>query len=172
MKLVRMFFWESIQNLPLVAGFLLSLKMWQQGKQGTAVGCAVAGSIIGSAVIWATESRIVKEHRETMRAMVANILAIFLLMLLLTVYMSLQWGNLWSDLLVGLVGGIGLGVVQSLAVKSLVSVGHCTAFALSFALGLAGVRLLAAVFPVGVNILLITVVVSAVITVIDYGPSK
>lgn len=172
MKFLRTFFWESVQNLPFVAGFLSSLEMWREGKQGAAIACAVAGSIIGSVVIWATESRIVKGHREPIQAVVANILAIVSLMFLLVVYMSSQWSDWWSDLLVGLVGGIGLGAIQSLVAKSLVSIGHCAAFALSFALGLVGIRVLATVFPAGANILLITAVVSVVITAIDYGPSK
>jgi hypothetical protein len=46
------------------------------------------------------------------------------------------------------------------------------AFALSFALGLMGVRALTAVAPVIANILVITAVVTAVITTIDYGPTR
>jgi len=172
MRLLQTFFWEFIQNLPLVGGFLLGLDFWRQEKLGWAITCMVAGSVIGSLMIWATESRIVKGHREPMQEVVVNILAMGSLMFLLTVYMSSKWSGWWSDLLVGSVGGIALGVIQSLAVKSPVSVGHCMAFALSFALGLVGIRVLASTVSVGANILVVTTVVTAVITVIDYGPLR
>ncbi len=172
MKFLRAFFWEFVQNLPLVGGFLSGLDFWQQGKLGVAITCMIAGSVIGSLVIWATESRIVKGHREPMQVVVANILAMVLLMFLLTLYMLSRWSGWWSDLLVGFVGGISLGVIQSLVAKSPVGFGHCMAFALSFALGLVGVRAVTSVMPVIANILVITAVVTAIITTIDYGPSK
>jgi len=172
MRFLRAFFWEFVQNLPLVGGFLSGLDFWKQGKLGLAITCMIAGSVVGSLVIWATESRIVKGHHEPTQAVVVNILAMGSLMLLLTVYMSSQWSGWWSDLPAGFIGGIGLGVIQSLAIKSPVSFGHCMAFALSFALGLVGVRVLVAAISVSANILVVTTVVTAVITTIDYTPSR
>jgi len=172
MRFLQAFFWEFVQNLPLVGGFLLGLDFWHQGRLGVAIACMVAGSVIGSLVIWATESRIVKGHREPIQVVVTNVLAMSSLMFLLAMYMSSQWSGWWSDLLIGFMGGVGLGVIQSWAIKSPVSFGHCMAFALSFALGLVGIRVLAATISVGANTLVVTAVVTAVITIVDYGPSR
>jgi hypothetical protein len=172
MRFLEAFCWEFVQNLPLVGGFLLGLDFWQRGRLGVAIAFMVVGSVTGSAMIWATESRIVKGHREPIQVVVTNVLAMSSLMILLTMYMSSQWSGWWSDLLIGFMGGVGLGAIQSLAIKSPVSLGHCMAFALSFALGLVGIRVLAATVSVGANILVVTTVVTAVITIVDYGPSR
>lgn len=168
-RFLRAFFWEFTQNLPLVGGFLASRDVWQQGNPGAAIACMAAGSVLGSLAIWATESRIVKGHREPMQIVVANILAITLLMFLLTVYMSSRWSGWGSDLFFGFVGGASFGLMQSLVAKSPVGLGHCMAFALAFALGLMGVRVLTAIMPLGINIVVIAAAVTVVITAIDYG---
>jgi len=72
-------------------------------------------------MIWATESRIVKGHREPIQVVVTNVLAMSSLMILLTMYMSSSGCGWWSDLLIGFMGGVGLGAIQSLAIKSPVS---------------------------------------------------
>lgn len=171
MKFLRAFFWEFVQNLPLVGGFLLSLDFWRQGELVAAIVCIVAGSIVGPLVIWATESRIVKGHREPIQAVGMNMLAIGLLAFFLVLYMSSKRSGWWSDLVIGVGGGIALGAIQSLTVRSSISLSHCTAFALAFALGLGGVRLLITVVPLGANILVITAIVSAIITAVDYSLS-
>jgi len=165
----RIFFWEFVQNLPLIAGFLLALDLWQQAKLMLSLACMVGGSVAGSLVIWVTEARIVAGHREPLRVVVTNVVAIALLMLVLAAYLSAGWSRWWTDLVVGLLGGIALGVVQDLAAGSPVSVGHATAFALSFSLGLAGVRILSAALPLGASVLVVTATVTALICLMDYG---
>lgn len=163
------FFWEFIQNLPLIAGFLGGLHLWQMGKPWPAVASFVAGSAIGAWTIWATESRIVAGHREPLRLVLVNTAAIAVLMLLIVVYLTAAWSRWWSDLLVGIVVGIGLGAVQSIVAGSPVNLGHGVAFALSFALALVGVRLLTAHLVLELNIFIITAVVTLFIVLLDYG---
>jgi hypothetical protein len=165
----RTFFWEFVQNLPLIAGFLLALDLWQQAKLLPSLACMVAGSLTGSLVIWATEARIVAGHREPQRVVVTNVAGIALMMLLLAAYLSADWSRWWTDLVFGLLGGIALGVAQDLAAGSAPSLGHAMAFALSFSLGLAGVRIVSAALPLGASVLLVTATVTALICMMDYG---
>jgi hypothetical protein len=168
----RTFLWEFVQNLPLIAGFLFALDLWQQARLLLSLACMVAGSVTGSLVIWATEARIVAGHREPLRVIVTNVAGIALLMLVLAAYLSAGWSRWWTDLFVGLLGGIALRVAQDLAAESSPSLGHAMAFALSFSLGLAGVRVLSAALPLGASVLLVTATVTALICVIDYGSPR
>ncbi len=165
----RTFFWEFVQNLPLIAGFLLALDLWQQARLLPSLACMVAGSVTGSLVIWATEARIVAGHREPLRVVVTNVAGLALLMLVLAAYLSAGWSRWWTDLVAGLLVGIALGLAQDLAAGSPPSLGHAMAFALAFSLGLAGVRIVSAALPLGASVLLVTATVTALICMLDYG---
>jgi hypothetical protein len=165
----RTFFWEFVQNLPLIAGFLLALDLWQQAKPLPSLACMVAGSVTGSLVIWATEAKIIAGHREPLRVVVTNVAGLALLMLVLAVYLSAGWSRWWTDLVVGVLGGMALGLSQDLAAGSPASWRHATAFALSFSFGLVGVRILSASLPLGGSVLVVTATVTALICMMDYG---
>ena len=165
----RAFFWEFVQNLPIIAGFLLALDLWQRAKPLPALACMAAGSVTGSLLIWATEARIVAGHREPLRVVMTNMAGIALLMLVLAAYLSAGWSRWWTDLVAGLFGGIALGLAQDLAAGSRDSWGHAAAFALAFSLGLAGVRILSAVLPLATSVLVVTATVTALICMMDYG---
>lgn len=162
-------FWEVLQNLPLAAGFLLGLELWQEGLVWPAVLCLAGASALGSLVIWATEGRIVAGHREPVRLVLVNISVIALLMLVLITYLSASWSSWWTDLVTGAVGGLALGVAQALAAGTRPGLGHCAALAAAFVLGLVAIRLLSAVLPLWLHIVVIATVVSAVIVGLDYG---
>jgi hypothetical protein len=168
----RTFFWEFVQNLPLIAGFLLALHFWQQAELWPSLACMVAGSVVGALAIWATEAKIVAGHREPLRVVVTNVVVITLLMVALAAYLSAGWSGWWTDLVAGVLGGIALGVAQDLAAGSPVSLGHAAAFALSFSLGLVGVRVLSATLPLGANVLIVTAIVTALICLMDYGTPR
>jgi hypothetical protein len=165
----RIFFWEFVQNVPLVVGFLLGLRLWQSGQPGFAVLCVVGGSLLGALAIQATEARIVAGHREPLRAVLVNIAAMSVLMLAVVAYLSAAWSRWWTDLLAGGLVGLALGAAQDVAARSPVGLRHVAAFALAFALGLEGVRLLASECPLLVSALIITSVVTAAISALDYG---
>ena len=167
-RLVPLFFWEFVQNLPLIAGFLAGLHFWRGERPWLAGACLLGGSVVGSLLIWATESQMVEGHREPLRAVLVNVAVMAALMFVVVLYLAAGWSRWWTDLLVGGLVGMVLGIVQDLAARSPVGLRHCAAFALSFALGLAGVRLLAANLPLLINVLVITGVVTGGITLMDY----
>lgn len=168
MRFLRAFFWEFVQNLPLVAGVLYGLFFWQQARVASALACMVVGSILGAVIIWATEARIVSGHHEPWQVVVTNMIGMAALMLLVVVYWSAPWSSWWTDVGLGLLAGTALAVAQDLAAKARIGVGHALALAVSLALALVGVRLLARVFPVWLNVLWITLTVTAVICWLDY----
>jgi hypothetical protein len=169
MDLPRVCFWEFVQNLPLVAGFLLGLQFWQSGWLWLALVSMIAGSLAGSVAIWLTESRIVEGHREPLPVVVANVVAITSLMVLLAAYLSAPWSRWWMDLLIGALGGAVLAAVQDLAARSAIGLGHCAALAVSAALALMGTRVLWAVLPLLINIVVVSVAVTVVIARLDYA---
>jgi hypothetical protein len=169
-KFLRSVFWEFVQNLPLIAGFVWGLDLWQHHRPAGAMACMAAGSVIGSLAIWATEARIVHGHREPLRVVLTNIAVIALLMLVLTAYLSAPWSRWWLDVVLGAAAGLALGAAQDLAAGSPIGIRHCAALGLSFTLGLVGVRLLAVSLPPLWSILTITTAVTVIIAVMDYGP--
>lgn len=169
-RFVRVFFWEFVQNLPFAAGFLLGLEAWQQGQWGQAAAWMVGGSALGALAIRATEARLVEGHREPWGVVLTNAVVIAGLMLVVAVYLSAGWSAWWTDLLLGLAGGMGLGVAQDLAADSPVGRAHAVALGLGIALGLVGVRLLAASLAPGWNALLVAGIVTVFVVLVDYGP--
>jgi hypothetical protein len=168
-RFLRVLFWESVQNVPLITGFLLGLRLWQQGNLWIAVGCIISGGVAGSLAIWVTESKIVEGHREPPQVVLVNILVFSLSMFALAVYLSTDWSRWWTDLFLGSMTGAVVGAAQDLAAGSPVGWGHCAALAASFALGLAGVRMLVSTLPVVVVVLLLTVAVTIAICLVDYA---
>jgi hypothetical protein len=160
--------WEFLQNLPLIASFLLTLHFWQHARLGPAVACAIAGGLAGSLVIWATESRIVEGHHESPRVVLANVAVMAGLMLVLSAYLAASWSRWWMDLALGVVAGMMLGAVQDLAAGASIGARHCLALALAFALGLVEVRLLVTGLPLLWSILVITAGVTVTIVGMDY----
>ena len=169
MNLPRVCFWELVQNLPLVAGFLLGLQFWQSGRIWPALMSMVVGSVAGSLAIWLTESRIVAGHREPLPVVVANVVVIAGLMVALAAYLSAPWSQWWIDLLIGALGGAALAAVQDLVAGSAIGLGHCAALAVAGALALLGIRALWATLPVVLNIVVVSVAVTVAIACFDYA---
>lgn len=172
MKLLSLLFWEFLQNLPLIAGLVASLQLWQQDRYLAAVACVGVSSFTGSLIIRATESRIVANYRESLRVTIANIAVMAVLMLAAVAYLLAGWSSWQTDLFVGVLAGVVLGAAQGLAARKNISINHCVAFACAGPLALIGPRVLAAVLPVLPNILIVTVVVTLVVGLIDYGPFR
>jgi hypothetical protein len=171
MRFLRAACWEFLQNLPLAIGFVVALQLWQQGQWGAAIACMVAGSVVGALVIHVTESKIVEGHCEPLRVTVANSVAMTVLMLATVAYLSASWSRWETDLLVGVLGGVILGIVQDLAAGEPIGVRHCIALGCAAPLALVGVRALVVTLPALANILIITAFVTLVIALIDYGPA-
>jgi hypothetical protein len=166
-KRLRVLLWEFVQNLPLVLGFLLGLKLWQQGRLWPAMASMVVGSVAGSFLISVTERHIVEGHREPLRVMLTNMAVIAGFMLIVTAYLAAPWSRWWLDLVLGVVAGTLLGMVQDVVTGSSIGWGHCAAMGLAFALALVALRWLASL-PLVANVLIITAVLSVLIVLIDY----
>ena len=165
----RIIFWEFVQNLPMVGGFLLGLEAWHDGEIGIALAWMFGGSTLGAFLIWATESRIVREHREPVEAAVANVVIFMTLMVLVAAYLTASWSNYGTDVLTGFVAGTLVGILQDRVVRAPLGVMHCVAMATAFVLTMVGIRFLAATLPLGGNVLVITALASVVIVGIDYA---
>lgn len=172
-----MYFWEFIQNLPLVAGLLVAIDWWQAAMAIPSLVAMLSGSLLGAILIRLTERNIFNEdhmggligNREPIAVTVTNVVLMFLLMLILTVYLTAVWSNPLTDLAVGSLIGFGLSASQSKAANQPVSGRHSLAFAAAFPIALIILRTLSAALPISISILLITVVVTLIITYVDYG---
>lgn len=171
------FFWEFIQNLPLVAGLILAIQLWQEGLMVTTLAAMITGSILGALLIRLTELRIIgghqsgglQEEQEPVAVTAMNAALMFLFMLILTVYLTAGWSSIATDLLAGSLIGLMLSAGQSLAAGRAVGWRHSLAFTAAFPASIITIRLLTAILPLFITILFITTIVTLIITVIDYG---
>ncbi|MFZ0549109.1 MAG: hypothetical protein WAM60_26920 [Candidatus Promineifilaceae bacterium] len=178
MQFKTIFFWEFIQNLPLVAGLLAAIQLWQDSAVVAAVGTMFLGALLGATLIRLTEGKIVSQRpnhgleeysQEPVSVTVTNIALMFFFSLALTIYLTADWSSFLTDLLAGGLIGFALSAGQSKAARSPVSIRHSLAFAAAFPAALITVRLLSAVFPIAISILVTTMLVTGIITLIDYG---
>jgi hypothetical protein len=109
-------FLETIQNIPLVAGFLAGAWFWRQNTLLVGV-CVLGGSVLSALSMIPTESKIFEGHRESASAIVANIVTFSVLMVVFIAYLNAGWSSWWTDIVAGLVAGAVLGTAQDLAAK-------------------------------------------------------
>ncbi len=172
LKFFKVFLWELIQNVPFAAGFVISRDLWQQGRWGAAVVCMVLGSSIGALAIHATESKIVTGHREPLSVVATNALVMTVLMFVAVIYLSAGWSSWKTDLLVGIPAGVGLAAAQDLAAgKKAIDFRHCVALGFSSPISLIVVRVLGTILSVPSNILIISIAITLLIVLVDYGDS-
>jgi hypothetical protein len=172
MKFFRVIFWEFVQNLPLVIGFVLAFQFWKNEQWSGVLVAVIGSSILGPITIRATEpKKIHLDHHPPVRVLATNILVMALLMTGLIAYLLAPWSNWMTDVLVGILAASLLGTAQSVAAKEPISLRHCAAFAFAFPLALISFRtLLAFDRPAWENILIITSIITLIISVVDYGP--
>lgn len=177
MQFKTMFFWEFIQNLPLVAGLLLAIQLWQETLVFASITTMITGSLLGALLIRLTESNILgqsrigglQENREPITVTLTNIFLMFVFMFGLTVYLTAAWSSPLTDILAGALIGFILSAGQSLAARRTVNWRHSAAFAAAFPAALISIRFLSTFLPLILSILLITVIVTLIITYVDYG---
>lgn len=168
---LKILFWEYIQNFPIIAGFIWAFEFWQKGQIWQAVICIGAGSVIGAITIALTEGRKQIGYREPIAVMLANIVGLTIIMFILIIYLAARWSSWVTDLFIGIVCGIGLGVVQSVSAKKKINVIHCLALGIASPLILFCIRwLLNANWFIWANILLLALLATLIIGIIDYAP--
>jgi hypothetical protein len=185
MRFAVMYFWEFVQNLPLVTGMMLALQWWQESQLFLAVTAMLAGSILGATLIRLTETYILyggrpgetivegaekrSAEREPLAVTLTNMVIMFLIMLMLTLYLTAGWSSWLTDLLVGGLVGFTLSAAQSKAANEPVVLRHSLAFAAAFPVAILIIRFLSTALPIVAGIFLITTVITLIITQIDYG---
>jgi hypothetical protein len=173
MKTIKIFFWEFTQNVGPVAGFGLAVYFWQTDTAWLAVLSALVGGIIGALMIAATESRKVTGHREPVAVIITNIIVMTILSCGVAIYFSTLWSTWLTDLCIGIVVGILLGMAQSLAAKEPIGIRHCIALGAACPVVLILLReLFRAGLPVLANIAIITALMTLIIVLVDYLPAK
>lgn len=173
MKTIKIFFWEFVQNLGPVAGFALAVELWRLNNPWLAVLSAFVGGVTGALVIAATESRKIAGNREPVAVMIANIIVMATFSCGMAIYFSMPWSTWLTDVFIGIFVGVLLGVVQSLAAKEPIGIRHCIALGAAFPVVLILLRALFGVgLPVLANIMIITTLMTLVIVLIDYTPTK
>ena len=127
--------WELIQNLPLVLSFVLTVWWWAHEEKRKAIVCLVVGSIVNAVVIRFTEPSI-HGYYETVQTTLVNVVSLGLLMFLFAAYLGseAQWSNRKTDVLLGSLAGIFLGMAQGLTSSGDLMIGivlHSLALALA-----------------------------------------
>jgi hypothetical protein len=148
MKFWMAVFWEFVQNVPPMTGFVTALWLWRQQRKKIALICIVVGSVTGALLIRFTEATI-NNIVEPVSVTITNIFVFSLGMLLFTMYLGAgglsRWSNWKMDLVLGWGMGILIGVSQALAAGGahiLAVVLHSLAMALPIPLVLMGLRAL------------------------------
>jgi hypothetical protein len=171
MEILRLMSLEFVQNVPLIAGFLLAFPFWKQGEWAAAMACMLAGSVLGALAIRITEPKMVEGHRETTRTAIGNASAFCALMLVLTLYLAAGWSTWWMDIVAGWLVALALALAQELANEARLGLVRSLWLGLSCAVGLILIRSLMAY-----SILVTTLIVAAWVTLVmgtsylkDYG---
>ena len=175
MRFLRPLFWESIQNLPMILGFLSAARLLEYSFL-LALLALMTGILLGNLVMHATEPKLhTKPTESTLKGTLINIAAFVVLSIPFLFYFSVD--NLWiswkTDLILGVVAGILLTLVQSTAWEGPKSrmLLHGLAMAVSFPLIMVGIRYSLTIDTWLLMLLagtLITFLASAVIVLIDY----
>jgi len=177
-KFLIAFFWEFMQNLPPVIGFVVAVWLWKQRRRREAVVCAVGGGVAGALLIRFTEATI-NDIVEPVAVTITNILVFSLGMLLFVAYLGAEGQSKWStwkmDLILGWGMGILIGVSQALATGGVHILGiivHSLAMALPIPLVLIGLRALlkniSTLTSALIRSVLLAIAMTLIIGLVDY----
>ena len=175
MRFLRPLFWESIQNLPMIMGFMVAARLLGYSFL-LALLALMTGILLGNLVMHITEPKLHTEPTDsTLKGTFINIVAFVVLSIPFLFYFTAD--NLWfswrTDLILGVAAGILLTLVQSTAWEGDKSrmLLHGLAMAVSFPLIIIGIRGSLTIDSWLLMLLagaLITILASAVIVLIDY----
>jgi len=115
MKLLTVWMWESLENLPLLLGFVIAARLWRDNLVA-GLAALVVGMGLGVLVTHFVEPKLHKgNHEVRWVSTVANFLLFVVLAIPFVYYFraDTRWINWKTDLLVGLAAGLLLTIVQS-----------------------------------------------------------
>lgn len=175
MKLFTVWMWESLENLPLLLGFVIAARLWDQDLIAGLV-ALLLGMGTGVLIARTVEPKLHKSgHQVRWRSTLINF-ALFVALAIPFVYYfraDSRWINWKTDLLAGLAAGLLLTLVQRAhwtGPKSRMLL-HGAAMVVSFPIIMVGLRYIVRVGNWALLVLLtflLTLFASLVIALIDY----
>jgi hypothetical protein len=175
MKLLSVWTWENLENLPMILGFVIAARLWEVNLTAGLI-VLVAGMALGVLVTRKVEPRLHKgQHEVRWLSVLINFVLFVALALPFIYYFNAEskWLNWKTDLLGGLVAALLLTFVQSThwrGPKSRMFL-HGTAMAIAFPVIMLGLRYIIQVENWGFSILLtflLSLFASLIIALIDY----
>ncbi len=175
MKLLTVWVWESLENLPLLFGFVFAARLWGDALV-TGLLALVLGMGLGVLVTRWVEPNLHKDHRAVRWVSVIVNLLLFVVLSIPFIYyfhVDSRWLNWKTDLLGGLAAGLLLTFVQSLhwsGPKSRMFL-HGAAMMVAFPVIMLGLRYIIRIDAWGLSIVftfLLTLFASLIIALIDY----
>lgn len=175
MKLFTAWLWESLENLPLLFGFVGAVRLWEKNI-AVGFGTLIAGMGLGVLVARFVEPRLHKgNHKVRWISTLINFLLFVTLAIPFVYYFRADtlWINWKTDTLAGVAAGLLLTFVQSLhwtGAKSRMLL-HGAAMIITFPIIMVGLRYLVRVEGWGLFLsltLLLTLFASFIIALIDY----
>lgn len=175
--------WEFVQNLPPIAAFVSAVWLWRRQRRREAVVWIVVGGAVGALLIRFSESTI-HDVVEPLLVTATNVVVFSLGMLLFAAYLGtagLVWSNWKTDVALGWIMGVVIGVSQALAAgdvsipRDALVIGvvlHSLAMALPIPLALISVRVLVrsarTLWSALWRSVLLATVVTVIIGLVDY----
>jgi hypothetical protein len=175
MKLLAAWFWESLENLPMLFGFVVASRLWPANIPAGLVVLAI-GMGTGVLVTRLVEPRLHKaKHAVRWVSVIVNFVLFFVLAIPFLYYIraDTRWTNWVTDILGGLAAGLLLTFVQSLhwtGPKSRMLL-HGAAMMVAFPTIMLGLRVIIRADSWGLSMFftfLLTLFGSLIIALIDY----
>lgn len=175
MRLINVWFWESLENLPMILGFVLAARLWGENILSGLI-VLTFGMAGGVFVTRQVEPKLHKEkHEVRWRSVLINFLLFVALAIPFVYYFRAEtsWFNWMTDLLGGIAAAILLTLIQSTHWRGPKSrmLMHGAAMVVAFPIIMLGLRFIIRIEGWGLSILfaiLITLFASLVIALIDY----
>jgi hypothetical protein len=155
-EFVAVMWLEAIQNIPLIVGGIGGAWFW--GRNWLAVAALiVVGSILSALSMIPTEGKIFEGHRESARAIVANIFTFSILIAVFLAYLHAGWSSWRTDVVAGLIAGAALGAAQDVAAGERIGVVRLLALGVSCLVSLIIIRYAIGAWSPLVSIVVVTV---------------
>ena len=175
MRLLTVWLWESLENFPLIFGFVIAARLWQ-GSILTGLVALVVGIGLGVLVTRSVEPKLHKAQHEVRWVSVLTNFVLFVALAIPFIFyfrIDTRWINWKTDLLGGVVIGLLLTFIQSLhwlGVKSRMIL-HWAAMTVSIPVIMFGLRSIVHVegwwLAMALTVLLV-LLASLIIALIDY----
>jgi hypothetical protein len=169
---MKKFFWEFLQNWPVLFGFLLGYQYLQAGEFAACVLVVLTGSILGALLIRYTERFMVAGFEESARVTLGNVVVFAGGIGLVLLYFNRAEGNVITDILAGASLGLILSVTQSKAEGEKVSVPHTAAMMLAASAAILGIRHVFLEMPPLTGSAALNIMMTGIIILVEYRQQR